>query len=255
MTLGYRLDGPDGAPALALFGSLGSTTNIWEPQLAAFAARGRVIRFDHPGHGASPVPDRPVTVADIAASALAVLDELGIGRVAVCGLSLGGMVAMWLGANAAERVGRIVLACTGAKLGTLRRLERASRARPPRGDGGRRRRAFASAGSRRRSATRRRRNPSSTSSSPSPPRATHGGARPSAHSTSRGELGRIGQPVLVVAGAEDPVTPPDVVDALVGGIPNAALATIPHAAHLANVEQPDAFTAAVLSHLDERAAA
>ncbi len=71
----------------------------------------------------------------------------------------------------------------------------------------------------------------------------------------RSELGRIGQPVLVLAGAEDPVTPPDVVDALVGGIPDAALATIPHAAHLASVEQPDAFTAAVLSHLEERAAA
>jgi 3-oxoadipate enol-lactonase len=68
-----------------------------------------------------------------------------------------------------------------------------------------------------------------------------------------GELGRIGQPVLVLSGAEDPVAPPDVVDALAGSIPDAVLTTIPHAAHLANVEQADAFTAAVLSHLGERA--
>lgn len=254
MTLGYRLDGPGGAPALALFGSLGSTTNIWEPQLAAFAARSRVVRFDHPGHGTSPVPDRPVTVADIAASALAVLDELGVGRVAVCGLSLGGMVAMWLGANAGERVGRIVLACTGAKLGTADAWN--ERAELVRREGT----AAVAAGVRERWFT-----PAFRDSPPAqsvidellavPAEGYARGCETVGAFDFRGELGRIGQPVLVVAGAEDPVSPPDVVGALVGGIPDAALVTIPHAAHLANVEQPDAFTAAVLSHLDERAAA
>ena len=58
-------------------------------------------------------------------------------------------------------------------------------------------------------------------------------------------------PTLVIAGAEDPSTPPDVLEPLAGGIPDAALVTIADAAHLANVEQPDAFTAAVLSHLEE----
>ena len=254
MTLGYRLDGSDGAPALALFGSLGSTTNMWEPQLAAFASRARVIRFDHPGHGTSPVPDRPVTVADIAASALAVLDELGIGRVAVCGLSLGGMVAMWLGANAPGRVDRLVLACTGPKLGTPEMWS--ERAELVRREGT----AAVAAGIRERWFT-----PAFRDSPPAqsvidellavPAEGYARGCETVGAFDFRHELGRIGQPVLVVAGAEDPVTPPDVVDALVSAIPNAMLATIPHAAHLANVEQPDAFTAAVLSHLEERAAA
>ena len=254
MTLGYRVDGPGGAPALALFGSLGSTTNVWEPQLAAFASRARVVRFDHPGHGTSAVPDRPVTVADIAASALAVLDELGIGRVAVCGLSLGGMVAMWLGANAAERVGRIVLACTGAKLGTADAWS--ERAELVRREGT----AAVAAGVRERWFTPAFRDSPVAQSVIDellavPAEGYARGCETVGAFDFRDGLGRIGQPVLVIAGAEDPVTPPDVVDALVGGIPDAALATIPDAAHLANVEQPGAFTAAVLSHLDERAAA
>jgi 3-oxoadipate enol-lactonase len=254
VTLGYRLDGPEGAPALALFGSLGSTTNMWEPQLAAFAARARVIRFDLPGHGASPVPAAPVTVAGIAASALAVCDELGIGRVAVCGLSLGGMVAMWLGANAPERVGRLVLACTGAKLGTAEAWS--ERAELVRREGT----AAVAPGIRERWFTPAFRD------SPAAQAVVDELLAISAEGYARGceavgafdfraELGHIGQPVLVLAGAEDPVAPPDVIDTLVGGIPHAALATIPNAAHLANVEQADAFSAAVLSHLGERAAA
>lgn len=253
MTLGYRLDGPEGAPALALFGSLGSTTSMWEPQLAAFASRARVVRFDHPGHGSSPVPEVPVTVAGIAESALAVLDELGIGRVAVCGLSLGGMVAMWLGANAPERVGRLVLACTGAKLGTAEAwTERAELVR-------REGTAAVAAGIRERWFT------PAFRGSPAAQAVVDELLAIPAEGYARGceavgafdfdaELGRIGQSVLVLTAADDPLTPPDVVDTLARGIPHVALATIPHAAHLANVEQPDAFAAAVLSHLGERAA-
>ncbi len=253
MNLAYRLDGAEGAPALALFGSLGSTTSVWEPQLAAFAEGARVIRFDHPGHGASPVPDRPVTVAGIAASALAVLDTLGIDRVAVCGLSLGGMVAMWLGANAAERVDRLVLACTGARLGTAESW--AERAELVRREGT----AAVAAGVRERWFTPAFRD------SPAAQAVVDELLAIPAEGYARGceavgafdfhaELFRISQPVLVLSGAEDPVTPPDVVGALALGIPNAARTTIPHAAHLANVEQAGAFTAAVLSHLGERAA-
>jgi 3-oxoadipate enol-lactonase len=252
VTLGYRLDGPAGAPALVLFGSLGSTTSMWEPQVAAFAEHARLVRFDHPGHGASPVPDLPVTVAGIAASALAVLDELGIERAAVCGLSLGGMVAMWLGANAPERVDRLVLACTGAKLGTPEAW--AERAELVRREGT----GAVAAGIRERWFTPAFRD------SPAAQAVVEELLAVPAEGYARGceavgafdfhaELGRIGQPVLVLSGAEDPVTPPDVVDALAGGIPDAVRATIPHAAHLANVEQADAFTAAVLSHLGERA--
>jgi 3-oxoadipate enol-lactonase len=253
VTLGYRLDGPEDGPGLALFGSLGSTTSMWEPQVSEFTERARLVRFDLPGHGRSPVPELPVTVAGIAASALAVLDELGIDRVAVCGLSLGGMVAMWLGANAPERVERLVLACTGAKLGTPEMWsERAALVR-------RKGTAAVAAGVRERWFT------PSFRDSPAAQAVVDALLSIPAEGYARGceavgafdfhaELGRISQPVLVLTGAEDPVTPPDVVDGLAGGIPNAVRVTIRHAAHLANVEQADAFTAAVLSHLGERAA-
>ncbi|HEY5058218.1 MAG TPA: 3-oxoadipate enol-lactonase [Gaiellaceae bacterium] len=254
MTLGYRLDGPEGASALVLFGSLGSTTNMWEPQLAAFASHHRVVRFDHPGHGVSPVPDGSVTVAGIAESALAVLDELGVGSVAVCGLSLGGMVAMWLGANAPERVGRLVLACTGAKLGTPESWrERAALVR-------REGTSAVAAGVRERWFTPAFRDSPAAQAVVDellavPAEGYARGCEAVGAFDFRAELGRIGQSVLVVAGAEDPVTPPEVVDALVGGIPDATYVTIAHAAHLANVEQAGPFARAVLSHLEERAAA
>ena len=71
----------------------------------------------------------------------------------------------------------------------------------------------------------------------------------------RSRLAEVVPPTLVLHGADDPVTPPAVVDELAGGIRGAQRTAIPRAAHLANVEQPSAFTDAVLSHLAHRAAA
>ena len=118
MNLGYRDDGRRDAPALVLSPSLGTTVTLWEPQLPAFVERFRVIRHDHPGHGGSPVPEGRVTVEAIAGGVLAMLDDLGIERTSFCGVSLGGMVGMWLGAYAPERIDRLALCCTGAKVGS-----------------------------------------------------------------------------------------------------------------------------------------
>src|SRR5262245_18261951 len=81
------------------------------------AARLRVIRYDHRGHGGSPVPPGPYTLADLGGDVLALLDRLGVDRVHLGGMSLGAMVAMWVAANAPERVDRLVLMCTSARLG------------------------------------------------------------------------------------------------------------------------------------------
>jgi 3-oxoadipate enol-lactonase len=118
MRLGHRVDGPEGAAVLVLSPSLGTTTSLFDSQLSALAQRFRVVRHDLPGHGASPLPDGPVRVEDIARDVLVLLDELGIERASFCGVSIGGMVAMWLGAHAPERVQRLTLCCTGAKLGS-----------------------------------------------------------------------------------------------------------------------------------------
>jgi len=252
--LAYRVDGPAGAPAVVLSPSLGTTTSLWDPQVGALAAARRVIRHDHPGHGESPVPDAPVSVAAIGAGVVGVLDELGVERASFCGISLGGMVGMWLGANAPERIDRLVLACTGASLGAPEVYrERAARVRAEGTAGlleGARERWFTPA----------------FRDSPAARRILDGllAIAPEGYAACceavagfdfRSELGRIAQPTLVVYGEEDAVTPPAVVDELVRGIPRAQRLGIANASHLANVEQPETFTAAVLTHLDERIAA
>jgi 3-oxoadipate enol-lactonase len=114
MPLHYVDEGPRDAPVLVLSGSLGSTLEMWRPQVAPLTEQFRVIRVDHRGHGGSPVPPGPYRVADLADDALALLDKLGLDRVAWCGLSLGGMVGMHLGSEAPERLTSLTLCCTSA---------------------------------------------------------------------------------------------------------------------------------------------
>ena len=106
----------------------------WEPQ-AASARRPlpRVVRYDRRGHGASEVPPGPYSLDDLGRDALGLLDELGLERASWCGLSLGGLVGMWLAAEAPERIDRLVLLCaTAAFLPREQWLERAE-ASPRRG--------------------------------------------------------------------------------------------------------------------------
>jgi 3-oxoadipate enol-lactonase len=114
MTLHHTDEGPRDAPVIVFAGSLGSTLEMWRPQAAALTGEFRVIRLDHRGHGGSPVPPPPYRMADLAADSLALLDELGLDRVAWCGLSLGGMVGMYLGSEAPERLTSLTLCCTTA---------------------------------------------------------------------------------------------------------------------------------------------
>ncbi|MFI5937741.1 alpha/beta fold hydrolase [Actinoplanes sp. NPDC051494] len=117
MRLRHEVAGPHGAPPLLLINSLGADLSMWDPQMAGLTGRFRVIRYDARGHGLSDVPPGRYALADLGRDALSLLDDLGIARTHVCGLSLGGMTAMWLAAHAPERVGRLVLCCTSARLG------------------------------------------------------------------------------------------------------------------------------------------
>jgi 3-oxoadipate enol-lactonase len=252
--LAHRVDGPDGAPVLVLSGGLGTTTTMWDGQVAAFAERYRVLRHDQPGHGTSPLPDAPVTIEGIARELLAVLDSLGVQRASFCGLSMGGMVGMWLAANATDRIERVVLACTGATLGTVEMFaERAALVRREGLDG-------VAVGSRERWFTPRFRHTPAADrvidELRNTPREGYAACCEAVGNFDfTAELQRVTQPTLVVTGAEDPVTPPQVIDTLLDGIRGSTHVTLDPAAHLANVEQPDAFNAAVLRHLEERAAA
>jgi 3-oxoadipate enol-lactonase len=126
MTLHRVVEGE--GPPLVLSSSLGTTYRLWDPNVDALRSRLQVVRYDHPGHGESPVG--PDTIEGLARATLALLDDVGLERITFCGLSLGGMVGVWLGAHAPERLERLVLCCTAPRLPPAEQwLERAATVR------------------------------------------------------------------------------------------------------------------------------
>jgi len=117
--LAYRLDGADDAPPLVFINSLGTDYGMWAAQVAALSRSLRVIRYDIRGHGHSGVSDTHVTIERFGRDLLALFDHLGIARTHICGLSLGGVIALWLAAHHPERVSRAVFANTAARIGSV----------------------------------------------------------------------------------------------------------------------------------------
>ncbi len=116
--LAYEVEGPEAAPVCLLLHSLGTTSALWDPQRERFRQSLRVIRYDVRGHGQSQPPVGPYTLTQLGRDALAVLDAVGVERAHLCGVSLGGITALWLALHAPDRVGRLVVANTAARLGT-----------------------------------------------------------------------------------------------------------------------------------------
>jgi 3-oxoadipate enol-lactonase len=249
VTLAHLLDGPAGAPVLVLPCSLGTTRELWQPQLAAFTRSFCVLRYEHRGHGGSPVPPGPYTIAELAQDALDLLDELGLERVSWCGLSLGGMVGMWLGANAPERLASLVLASTAARMQAPEVYsERAALVRERGVE------AVADAVVAR----------WFTAAAPfelvarfreillaTPAEGYAGCCEALAAWDFRDRLADVSVPTLVLAGSEDEATPEPSTDLLAERIPGARLVALEGAAHLANLERPEAFARAALDHLLE----
>jgi 3-oxoadipate enol-lactonase len=244
------VDGREDAPTVVLSNSLGSTPAMWDGQLPALVERLRVVRYDHRGHGDSPVPPGPYELADLGADVLALLDRLGLERVHWCGLSLGGMVGMWLAINAPERIDRLVLCCTSAKLGPPEMwVDRAASVREHGveavADGGIDRwltPAFREREPEKAAAVR-----AMLVSTPAEGYAACCGVIERMDQTAR--LGEIRAPTLVIAGADDPATPPEHGKLIASSIPGARLEIVANARHLATVEQPDAMTDLILGHL------
>jgi 3-oxoadipate enol-lactonase len=246
----HVVEGPPEAPPLVLLNSLGSSLAMWEPQIDALAAHFRVVRFDWRGHGRSPVPDGPYTIADLGADVIALLDRLGIARAHLAGLSLGGMTAMWLAINAPERVDRLVLCCTSARVSAPELyLERAATVRAE-GLG-----AVAPAVvSRWLTPEYAEEHPSLVERLEAMVRATPVEGYAScccaiAEMDLEDELARIAAPTLVIAGAEDLALPPDHGARIAARIPGTRMAVVPNAAHLGNIEQAAEFTALIDGHL------
>jgi 3-oxoadipate enol-lactonase len=115
----YTLSGKADAPVLMMSNSLGTTLEMWQPQLAALEGRFHLLRYDMRGHGKSDVTEAACSIGTLGQDVLSLLDELQIGKVHFCGLSIGGVIGQWLGANATERLKSLVLCNTAARIGTL----------------------------------------------------------------------------------------------------------------------------------------
>ncbi|WP_428425327.1 3-oxoadipate enol-lactonase [Pararhizobium sp.] len=118
--LHYRVDADaaPGKPWLTFSNSLGTDLHMWDAQVASLSPHFRILRYDRRGHGLSSAPPPPYALADLGGDVLALLDALEIGQTHFCGLSIGGLVGQWLGIHAPERIDKIVLCATAAKIGT-----------------------------------------------------------------------------------------------------------------------------------------
>jgi len=251
MTLHHIVDGPTGGPTLLLASSLGATHAMWEPQVGPLSERFRVVRCDRRGHGRSPVVPGPTTIDDLGRDLVGLLDALDLERVSFCGLSLGGLEGMWLALRAPARVDRLVLACTSSSFGPRDTwIDRAWTVRDEGLD------AIADATiDRWFSASFRDAQPSVVTRFremlvSTPPEGYVACCDVLADADLTGELGRIDAPTLVVTGSEDPTITPARGDELASAIPGARHVTLDGAAHLANVDRANAFTAALLDHLE-----
>lgn len=243
------VDGDPQAPVLVLGSSIGTSHRMWDPQLPGMVRDFRVVRFDLPGHGGSPVPSGPCTVEGLAADLVKELDELGITEFSYAGLSMGGAIGQQLAIDHSSRLRALVLICTTAAFGATPApwLERAARVRAE-GPG------FLVESSRERWFV---------TDLPVPPFGqellrAQADLDPQGYAAccealadfdARAWLPLISVPTRVVAGARDLATPLSAAQALADGIPGADLVVLPEAAHLANVEQPAAVLQAIREHL------
>ena len=246
------IEGPEQAPVLMLSNSLGTTHAMWQPQVEAFTRHFRLLRFDRRGHGGSGVTKGPYTMEGLARDALTVLDGLGIKKANWCGLSMGGMEGMWLGANAPERFERIVLSNTSSHFPDRKMWDDRLRFVREKGlaamVGANMERWFTSGF--------RAREPKSIAWMSEMFVATpvegyiacSEAVRDMDH---RPLLPKIKVPTMVIAGRHDPATTLQAGEYLRDHIPGVAF-TVLDAAHISNVEQPQAFSNAVLEFLLRR---
>ena len=116
--LHHRLEGLEGAPLLVFSNSLGAELGMWDGQAAEFGKTFRVLRYDNRGHGGSSnPPPGPYTIEQVASDAADLIEHVGEKAAYFCGLSLGGMVGMWLGTHRPELIQKLVLCNTSAMLG------------------------------------------------------------------------------------------------------------------------------------------
>jgi 3-oxoadipate enol-lactonase len=237
----FRIDGPPAAPVLVLSHAMGASMAMWDPQLTGLSRNFRVVRYDHRGHGGSPVPPGPYRIEDLGRDLVRLLDRLALERASFCGISLGGMVGLWLAANAPQRLDRLVVCCAAARV--PRPDDYAARATLVRSQG---MAAVAQA------VITRWFTPAFLTRRPdlvdrckalllaTPPDGYAATCEALAAMDLRDDLPRITAATLVLAGEADQATPPDLSTEMAQRIPGAELVVIPGAPHMASIEQPEA---------------
>ncbi|WP_055614726.1 3-oxoadipate enol-lactonase [Streptomyces phaeochromogenes] len=246
-SLHHRAEGPVTAPPLLLGPSLGTSTALWDKVAPELSVTHRIVRWDLPGHGGTPAAliGPGATVADLAALVLALADSLGIDRFSYAGVSLGGAVGLHLAVHHPERIERLAVICSSAHFNGSRPWE--ERAALVRAEG----LAGLAEGANSRWFTPGFTVPELVED--------HRTADPDAYAACcdalaafdiRERLPEIGAPTLLVAGREDPATPPAHLREIADAVPGAALVEIPGASHLAPAQCPEAVLTALRAHFD-----
>jgi 3-oxoadipate enol-lactonase len=240
----YELTGND-KPVLVLSNSLGTNFSMWDPQMPELQRHFRILRYDTRGHGQSSVTPGDYTIEQLGRDALDLMDSLSIERVHFCGLSMGGMIGMRLAIHAPDRVHRLVLCNTAARIGTKEIWN--ARIATVRRDG---MQSIAAA------VIERWFTPEFRASNPekvAPPQRMLENTSPEGYAACCAAIrdmdqcevvAQIKAPTLVIYGKSDPVIPIPDAHFLAERIPGATEQALA-AAHLSNIEQSDAFTKAV----------
>lgn len=227
-----------GDRAIVFLHGVGSDKSVWSPQLDHFGASLRSVAFDYPGYGESGPAPQGATRDDYAAAILAAMDSLGIDRAHICGLSLGGVIAIAMHAQAPQRCRSLIIADSFAI--------------HPDGRGIYERSVAASADLRALAEARvdvllaQPADPAVRSEvvgtmARIDPASYRIGAEAVWLADQRDRAASIGVPTLVVCGAEDKVTPPELSLELARLVPGARYEAIPGAGHLSNLEKPEEF--------------
>lgn len=250
LRLTYQVDGPSDAPALVLVNSLGTDLHMWDQQVALLSKDLRIVRYDCRGHSASDVPAGPYSFRQLGEDLLSLLDTLRIERAHICGLSLGGMIALWFTARYPDRVLRAIFANTAARIGTETTWNERIELVRSGGMAAIRQAVLA----RFLSAPYRQQHPEVTQQIDGMLESTDPLGYIAACMAIRDTdlhplLPLIHTPSLIIAGSLDESTPPSLAEELHAALPESELLLLPDVAHLSNVERPETFSERVLDFL------
>jgi 3-oxoadipate enol-lactonase len=248
-TIHVETEGPESAPVLMLSNSLGTNLHMWDDQVAPWTRHFRLVRYDRRGHGKSSAPKGPYTMERLGRDVLAVLDGLKIAKINWCGLSMGGMVGQWLGANAPNRIDKLILSNTACYFPDKTAWEGRIKMVREKGLEG-----IVDANMERWfTKDFRARSPQTMERMKTMFVATNvegyiGCGEAIRDMDHRPLLARIGAPTLVIAGKQDPATPLEGNEFIRQHIPGAKIAVL-DTAHIANMEQPKIYADTVLGFL------